>query len=71
MNTDSDPVVLTAASAANFLQMPLRTLRYRIAIGDGPPCYKLGSQYRFLQSELLDWLRSRPVSVPGVGKDCR
>jgi predicted DNA-binding transcriptional regulator AlpA len=66
MSADSDPVVLTAKGAAQFLQMPLRTLRYRISLGDGPPCYKLGSQYRFLRSELLDWLRSRPVSVPGV-----
>ena len=64
-----EPIVLTAQGAAEFLRMPLRTLRYRISLGDGPPCYRLGSQYRFLQSELLDWLRSRPVSVPGVRED--
>lgn len=66
---DVEPIILTAQGAADFLKMPLRTLRYRISIGDAPPCYKLGSQYRFLQSELLDWLRSRPVSVPGVRED--
>jgi len=49
------PVVLTAKEAADFLKLSYFTIQ-QLASENRIPCRKLGRQWRFLQSELTDWL---------------
>ncbi|MBI3930008.1 MAG: helix-turn-helix domain-containing protein [Armatimonadetes bacterium] len=58
-HTDQDREILTAEQAAELLQMSLYGVR-QLARSRRLPARKVGREWRFLQSELLHWLRSRP-----------
>ena len=53
-----DAEVLTAAQVARLLQVDERTVRALAARGE-IPARKLGRQWRFLRSAVLDWLARR------------
>lgn len=49
--------VLTLHTGAKFCKVSEKTLRAQVVAG-AVPHFKVGKQYRFLKSELLDWARS-------------
>ena len=59
------PPVLTAAMAADLLQVHVESLRRMVREGR-VPCHRLpgGRELRFLRDELLAWL----AALPGVGQ---
>lgn len=57
---DGFPPILTAAMAAELLQVNVEYLRQMVRSGR-VPCHKFpgGRELRFLRDELIDWLRSQ------------
>ena len=57
---DGFPPILTAAMAAELLQVNVEFLRQMVRSGR-VPCHKFpgGRELRFLRDELIDWLRSQ------------
>jgi excisionase family DNA binding protein len=68
MNPNEFPPVLTAAMAADLLQIHVEYLRKLVREGK-VPCHRFpgGRELRFLRDELLDWLAAQPG--PGTGGD--
>jgi excisionase family DNA binding protein len=62
------PPVLTAAMAAELLQIHVEYLRKLVREGK-VPCHRFpgGRELRFLRDELLEWLAAQPG--PGSGGD--
>jgi|LSQX01.2.fsa_nt_gb excisionase family DNA binding protein len=58
-----DREVLTAEQAADLLQMSPYGVR-QLARSRRLPAVKVGREWRFLQSELLHWLREPPKVAP-------
>lgn len=53
-----DATVLTAQEAAIFLRISPKSL-YRLTNNGLIPCRKVGSQTRFLLSELMEWVKGQ------------
>lgn len=51
--------LLTAREAAEFLQVPLRTLYSWRVEGTAPPAYRLGKHLRFRRGDLDAWVDAR------------
>lgn len=62
-NVQRDREVLTAEQAADLLQMSPYGVR-QLARSRRLPAVKVGREWRFLQSELLHWLREPPTVAP-------
>lgn len=60
-NAGEFPPVLTAAMAADLLQIHVEYLRKLVREGK-VPCHRFpgGRELRFLRDELLDWLAAQP-----------
>lgn len=58
-----DREVLTAEQAADLLQISPYGVR-QLARNRRLPAVKVGREWRFLQSELLRWLRKPPTAAP-------
>lgn len=60
--TGEFPQVLTAALAAEFLQVHVESLRKMVREGR-VPCHRFpgGREMRFLRDELLEWLAELPA----------
>jgi excisionase family DNA binding protein len=64
------PPVLTAAMAAELLQVHVEYLRRLVREGKLPSHrFPGGRELRFLRDELLDWLSAQPGVGGGVGDD--
>ncbi len=50
--------LLTVAETCRYLKVTPRTL-YRYIKGGDLPAFKLGKEWRFLRSELEEWIRRR------------
>jgi excisionase family DNA binding protein len=61
MSTPIPEKVMTLAEAAKFLRVS--AYKVRALADDGKiPGRKIGDEWRFLQSTLVEWLRGRPTS---------
>ncbi len=58
MGTASQSELLTAAETCRYLKVTPRTL-YRYIQDRHMPAFKLGKEWRFVRSDLDQWLRSR------------
>jgi len=58
--------LLYTSEAAEFLRRPVNTLRHWRKTGHGPRCYKEEGRIIYFRSELLQWLRSNPITTPSV-----
>ena len=52
---DASAEILTLAEAAEFVKISERTM-WKLASERKIPHRKVGAQYRFLRSQLLDWM---------------
>lgn len=59
MGTAAQSELLTAAETCRYLKVTPRTL-YRYIQDRHMPAFKLGKEWRFVRSDLDQWLRSRP-----------
>ena len=50
--------LLTVAETCRYLKITPRTL-YRYLKGGTIPAFKLGKEWRFVRSDLEDWIRTR------------
>jgi len=58
--------LLTQEQAAEFLQIPPRTLEaWRLHKG-GPPFVRLGRHVRYVEAELHDWVRAQAEAQAGA-----
>lgn len=64
------PPVLTAAMAAELLQVNVEYLRQMVRSGK-VPCHKFpgGRELRFLRDELIEWLRSQSAPKASEQKE--
>ena len=62
----TEPEVLTVEQVAEYLQMPVQTVRQHLRTGELPG-RKIGKTWRVLRSELDAWLR-QPEPI-GEGED--
>jgi hypothetical protein len=53
---DDDPILVGIEQMAAATGLPVRTLRYLRAQGEGPPCSKPGRHLIIRRSELRQWL---------------
>jgi excisionase family DNA binding protein len=51
--------LLTVAETCRYLKIAPRTL-YRYIQNQRLPAFKLGKEWRFVRSDLVQWLRQRP-----------
>ena len=51
--------LLTTQEAAEFLHIPLPTLRHWLATGIAPPSAKIGKRRMFLKSQLEEFVQSK------------
>ncbi len=58
MSQQSKDELLTVAETCRYLKVTPRTL-YRYIKGGDLPAFKLGKEWRFLRSELEEWIRRR------------
>ncbi|HEX9742686.1 MAG TPA: helix-turn-helix domain-containing protein [Nitrospiraceae bacterium] len=61
MGTASQSELLTAAETCRYLKVTPRTL-YRYIQDRHMPAFKLGKEWRFVRSDLDQWLRSRSTT---------
>ncbi len=58
MSQQSKDELLTVAETCRYLKVTPRTL-YRYIKGGDLPAFKLGKEWRFVRSELEQWIRQR------------
>ena len=61
MATTSHDELLTAEETCRYLKISPRTL-YRYIQERRMPAFKLGKEWRFVRSEIEQWVRRRPAS---------
>ncbi|BFU95789.1 MAG: Excisionase family DNA binding domain-containing protein (fragment) [Nitrospira sp.] len=65
MSRSSKSELMTAEETCRYLKITQRTL-YRYLHSRRIPAFKLGSQWRFVRSDLEQWIRER-VRTPFTG----
>ena len=60
MNDQNPGIVMTVPEVALYLKLAKSTV-YRLAQGGELPGRKVGGAWRFLQQDIEDWLRERPL----------
>jgi len=63
MGASTQGELLTAAETCRYLKVTPRTL-YRYIQDRHMPAFKLGKEWRFVRSDLDQWLRQRPAAGP-------
>ncbi len=63
MTTDLKNELLTVTETCRYLKVSPRTL-YRYIRDRRLPGFKLGKEWRFARTDLEQWLRERPNSIP-------
>ncbi|MFQ5932737.1 MAG: helix-turn-helix domain-containing protein [Nitrospiraceae bacterium] len=58
--------LLTVAETCRYLKIAPRTL-YRYIQNQRMPAFKLGKEWRFVRSDLVQWLRQRPTGRRRAG----
>jgi len=53
-----DEIILDKQSLAEFLKVQLKTINY-LVYSKQIPRFKCGREYRFLQSEIMRWIKGR------------
>ena len=61
MGASTQNELLTAAETCKYLKVTPRTL-YRYIQDRHMPAFKLGKEWRFVRSDLDQWLRQRPAT---------
>ena len=56
------PEVLTAAEAADYLRIPIETMRRWRALGTGPRYARVGRHVRYRKAALDAWLQEREAA---------
>lgn len=56
--------LMTPQEVADFLGMPVATLRKWRSTGTGPPIYRLGKHVRYRLPDVEAWLAERAVPAP-------
>jgi excisionase family DNA binding protein len=62
MGASTQSELLTAAETCRYLKVTPRTL-YRYIQDRHMPAFKLGKEWRFVRSDLDEWLRSRSAAT--------
>jgi excisionase family DNA binding protein len=65
MQTDTHqslPELLTVPELAEYLSVPIRTVRFWRENGDGPPAFRVGKRLYFRASDVTRWLDERAAS---------
>ena len=65
MPQQSKDELLTVAETCRYLKITPRTL-YRYLKDRSIPGFKLGKEWRFLRSDLEEWIRKRASGKPGA-----
>ena len=59
--------ILTASEVASLLKLNVETI-YTLIASQGLPAAKIGGQWRFIRSEVHEWLRLRQTSSQEGGR---
>jgi len=57
--TSTDDELLTISEVADFLRVPVATLRYWRHLGTGPTSFRIGRAVRYIRADVLAWLREQ------------
>ncbi len=60
--------ILTLAEAADLLRISERTLWSMLRSDDAPPYTRIGRQYRFRRTALLDWVDAQCADGAGAAQ---
>lgn len=63
--------LLTIEALAEYLDVPVTTIRDWRTDGKGPCAIRVGGRVRFAVSDVLDWLAEQREVEPGRGRDGR
>lgn len=61
--------LLDERDVARWIRVSVATLRYWRGEGKGPRYHKVGQRVRYTQSDVQDWLNTRPAGGEGVGEE--
>jgi predicted DNA-binding transcriptional regulator AlpA len=61
--------LLDERDVARWIRVSVATLRYWRGEGKGPHYRKVGQLVRYAQSDVQDWLNTRPAGGEGVGEE--
>jgi len=63
-----DDELLTITEVADFLRVPVATLRYWRHLGTGPRSFKIGRGVRYLHSEVARWFHEQASASSAAHK---
>jgi predicted DNA-binding transcriptional regulator AlpA len=68
-NEPTIQTLLDERDVARWIRVSVATLRYWRGEGKGPRYRKVGQLVRYAQSDVQDWLNTRPAGGEGVGEE--
>jgi putative molybdopterin biosynthesis protein len=60
--------IMKIDEVAAYLQIHVATL-YRLIKRGGFPCFRIGTDYRFIKSEVDAWRLSQPTAMPPASRE--